>query len=122
MVRTVRRESRPCVVQLLPPKPLGRLRRLARPRGYRSGGRKRRAIIFRHVTAFAKRSSTMLMGRILRRAQEIHHRRRKVRAPGRTSKTSDDDMKQECVQWHSFALIERALRVGAGENQSLPKS
>src|SRR5205085_5273274 len=40
----------------------------------------------------------------------------------RASKTSDDDMKQECVQWHSFALIDFRCASASGENQSLPKS
>ena len=40
----------------------------------------------------------------------------------RTSNTSDDDMKHECVQWHSLALIEARCASAAGENQSLPKS
>lgn len=40
----------------------------------------------------------------------------------RQSKTSDDDMKQECVQWHSFALIEARCRSASAENHSLPKS
>ena len=57
-----RRGSSPCAAALQLPKPLGRLRRFARPRGYRAGRRQRCAIIFGSVTAFAKRSSTMLIG------------------------------------------------------------
>ena len=37
-------------------------------------------------------------------------------------KTSEEDMKQEWVQWHSFAAIDARWRSASGENQSLPKS
>jgi hypothetical protein len=37
----------------------------------------------------------------------------------RMSNTSDDDMKQECVQWHSLARMERRCSSAASENHSL---
>src|SRR5262249_21780449 len=36
--------------------------------------------------------------------------------------TSDDDMKQECVQWHSFALIDARCASAPSENHSFVKS
>src|SRR4051812_48237669 len=73
------------------------------------------------TAALAKRSSTISL-----MAECSHAALRKFTtvdakyAPQvRTSKTSDDDMKQECVQWHSFALIDARCASAAGENQSL---